>query len=105
MQHILRLAPDFIKLDMALTRDVDTDLARRALAAALISFATEIGATIIAEGIETEAELSTLRELGVTYGQGFYLGYPAPAPWSEASPRRLSAGSADPTADPELPLG
>jgi EAL domain-containing protein (putative c-di-GMP-specific phosphodiesterase class I)/CheY-like chemotaxis protein len=80
LQHIIRLAPDFIKLDIALTRDVDSDLARRALAAALISFATEIGATMIAEGIETEAELGTLRELGVTYGQGFHLARPAELP-------------------------
>jgi EAL domain-containing protein (putative c-di-GMP-specific phosphodiesterase class I)/DNA-binding NarL/FixJ family response regulator len=80
LQHILRLAPDFIKLDMALTRDVDNDLARRALAAALISFSAEIGATIIAEGIETEAELRTLRDLGVEYGQGFHLARPAELP-------------------------
>ncbi len=80
LQHILRLAPDFIKLDMALTRDVDNDLARRALAAALISFSNEIGATIIAEGIETEAELRTLRDLGVAYGQGFHLARPAEIP-------------------------
>ncbi len=85
LQHILRLAPDFIKLDMALTRDVDNDLARRALAAALISFSAEIGATIIAEGIETEAELSTLRELGVAYGQGFHLARPADLPGALAS--------------------
>jgi len=80
LQHILRLAPDFIKLDMALTRDVDNDLARRALAAALISFASEIGAVIIAEGIETRSELETLRELGVAYGQGFFLKKPGPLP-------------------------
>jgi EAL domain-containing protein (putative c-di-GMP-specific phosphodiesterase class I)/CheY-like chemotaxis protein len=77
LQHILRLAPDFIKLDMALTRDVDSDLARRALAAALISFASQIGAEIIAEGVETGPELDTLRELGVGFGQGFHLGRPA----------------------------
>jgi EAL domain-containing protein (putative c-di-GMP-specific phosphodiesterase class I) len=86
LQHILRLAPDFIKLDMELTRDVDNDLARRALAAALISFAAEIGATIIAEGIETEAELSTLRDLGVAYGQGFFLARPAELPTATTKP-------------------
>jgi EAL domain-containing protein (putative c-di-GMP-specific phosphodiesterase class I) len=83
LQHILRLAPDFIKLDMALTRDVDNDLARRALAAALISFAAEIGAVIVAEGIETRAELETLRELGVRFGQGYYLARPEPFPSSD----------------------
>jgi EAL domain-containing protein (putative c-di-GMP-specific phosphodiesterase class I)/CheY-like chemotaxis protein len=80
LQHILRLSPDFIKLDMALTRGVDSDPARRALASALTSFGNEIGAALIAEGIETAAELDTLRGLGIRFGQGFYLGRPTPEP-------------------------
>ena len=75
-RHILQLSPDIIKMDIALTRDVDTDRAKRALAAALISFTTEIGADIIAEGIETAGELKALRELGVGFGQGFFVGRP-----------------------------
>jgi EAL domain-containing protein (putative c-di-GMP-specific phosphodiesterase class I)/AmiR/NasT family two-component response regulator len=78
LQHIVRLAPNFIKLDIALTRGIDSDPVRRALATALISFAKEIGADIIAEGIETVGEFETLRSLGVAYGQGFHLGVPAP---------------------------
>jgi len=80
LRHILRLSPDFIKLDISLTRDIDTDRGRRALASALISFAEEMGITIIAEGIETQAELDALRELGVVFGQGFFLAKPAPLP-------------------------
>ena len=80
LRHILRLAPDFIKLDGALTRGIDTDRTRRALGAALISFASEIGVPIIAEGIETQAEVDALRELDVTCGQGFFLGEPGPLP-------------------------
>jgi EAL domain-containing protein (putative c-di-GMP-specific phosphodiesterase class I) len=76
LRHILRLAPDFIKLDISLTRGIDSDQARRALASALISFASEIGATIIAEGIESGAEVEALRALGVVYGQGFHLAWP-----------------------------
>jgi len=67
-----------VKMDMSLTRSIDHDRGRRALAAALISFAGETNMTIIAEGIETAAELETLRELGVPYGQGFYFARPAP---------------------------
>jgi EAL domain-containing protein (putative c-di-GMP-specific phosphodiesterase class I) len=80
LHHIVRLAPDFIKLDMTLTRDIDADPSRRALATAMVSFALEIGATMIAEGIETVAEFRTLRSLGIGLGQGFFLGVPGPLP-------------------------
>lgn len=80
LRHTLQLAPDIVKVDISLTRDIDTDRGRRALAKALISFADEMGMTIVAEGIESEAELKTLRDLGVKYGQGFYLAEPAPLP-------------------------
>jgi EAL domain-containing protein (putative c-di-GMP-specific phosphodiesterase class I) len=78
LRHILRLEPEIIKLDIDLTRDVDSDPVRRALAQALVTFAADIGATVVAEGIETEAELRTLRDIGVTCGQGYHLGRPAP---------------------------
>lgn len=75
-RHILNLAPDIIKLDMSLTRDIDTDRSRRALAAALIRFSQETGCKIIAEGVETVAELNTLQQLGVVKAQGYLLGRP-----------------------------
>jgi EAL domain-containing protein (putative c-di-GMP-specific phosphodiesterase class I)/CheY-like chemotaxis protein len=80
LQHILRLSPDLIKLDMGLTRHIDTDPARRALASALTAFADDIGAGLIAEGIETAGELDALRGLNVAFGQGFHLGKPATTP-------------------------
>ncbi len=61
---------------MTLTRSIDSDAARRALASALIFFARETGAELVAEGIETEAELQTLKVLGIHYGQGYLLGRP-----------------------------
>lgn len=75
-RHILRLAPEWIKIDSSITRDVDTDPARWALAGALVGFADGVGAGIIAEGVETEAELRALRSLGATAGQGYHLGRP-----------------------------
>jgi EAL domain-containing protein (putative c-di-GMP-specific phosphodiesterase class I) len=78
LQHILHLQPDLIKLDISLTRDIDTDPARRALASALIGFAYETHSRIIAEGVETAAELATLRALGVKKAQGYFLGRPVP---------------------------
>lgn len=83
LQHILRLRPDVIKLDISLTRDIDTDPVRRALATSLVRFATEMGATIVAEGIETATELTALRELGVPLGQGYHLQRPGPLPVPE----------------------
>jgi EAL domain-containing protein (putative c-di-GMP-specific phosphodiesterase class I)/DNA-binding NarL/FixJ family response regulator len=79
LRHILRLRPDYIKLDMTLTRGIDTDGDRRALASSLLTFAREVSATVIAEGIETPAELDTLRGLGATLGQGYYLARPCRA--------------------------
>jgi EAL domain-containing protein (putative c-di-GMP-specific phosphodiesterase class I)/DNA-binding NarL/FixJ family response regulator len=76
LRHILRLRPDYIKLDMTLTQGIDRDPDRRALASSLLTFAREVSATVIAEGIETEAELDTLRGLGATLGQGYYLARP-----------------------------
>ncbi|HTA06113.1 MAG TPA: EAL domain-containing protein, partial [Solirubrobacteraceae bacterium] len=78
LTHILRLAPDFIKLDRQLTRGLDTDPGRRCLANSLARFAEETGAAMIAEGIETSAELAALQKLGIAHGQGFHLARPGP---------------------------
>jgi EAL domain-containing protein (putative c-di-GMP-specific phosphodiesterase class I)/FixJ family two-component response regulator len=78
LQHILTLRPEIIKLDIALTRDIDTDPIKRALASSLVAFSREISSQLVAEGIETASELTTLVDLGVTWGQGFHLGRPAP---------------------------
>jgi len=91
MRHILQLGPDIIKLDMSLTQGIDQDCKRLAMASALIAFARETGSTVVAEGVETTAELETLRALGVRMVQGFLLGRPvslAQVPMSLAS-RRL----------------
>lgn len=79
LRHIVRLAPDIIKLDVSLTRDIHADRTRKALAAALISFARETEKVIVAEGVETPAELAALRDLGVDQAQGYHLARPAPA--------------------------
>ena len=78
MRHILQLRPDIIKLDMSLTRGIDQDFQRRAMASALIAFARETGSVIVAEGVETEAELAQLKRLGAANAQGFLLGRPEP---------------------------
>jgi EAL domain-containing protein (putative c-di-GMP-specific phosphodiesterase class I)/DNA-binding NarL/FixJ family response regulator len=79
LRHILELKAELIKLDASLTHDLDSDRGRRSLASALIDFAREMEVSILAEGIETAAQLEELRRLGVRYGQGFHLGRPRPA--------------------------
>jgi EAL domain-containing protein (putative c-di-GMP-specific phosphodiesterase class I) len=76
MRHILHIEPELVKLDISLTRGIDADPKRRALASALIAFARETGTAIVAEGVETQAELQALLSLGVTSVQGYLLGRP-----------------------------
>jgi EAL domain-containing protein (putative c-di-GMP-specific phosphodiesterase class I)/FixJ family two-component response regulator len=77
-RHLVTLAPDFIKLDMSLVRGIHRSSGQRALASALVAFAKDVGAQVIAEGVEEQEELDTLRSLGVPWAQGFYLGRPCP---------------------------
>jgi len=79
--HLLDLKPDIIKLDITLTRGIDQDPARQALGRALLRFGFELyETTMVAEGIETNEELATLRSLGCPLGQGFVLGRPSRLP-------------------------
>ena len=78
--HLVELSPDLLKFDRSLVADLDSDKTKSGLIARLTSFAAEVGMEVVAEGIETEAELETLRALGVETGQGFLLGRPGPIP-------------------------
>jgi EAL domain-containing protein (putative c-di-GMP-specific phosphodiesterase class I)/CheY-like chemotaxis protein len=77
LHHILQLRPAFVKLDRGWVSGIEEDPARQALVAGLGTFADRTGGRLIAEGIETEAELRTLADLGVPLGQGWLLGRPA----------------------------
>lgn len=79
LQHILRLEPDIIKLDITLIRTIDVDPARRALAGAMQMFARQTGAVLVAEGVETREELATLASLSFMRVQGYLLGKPRPS--------------------------
>ncbi|ABK03366.1 diguanylate phosphodiesterase [Arthrobacter sp. FB24] len=84
MQHIVQLKPDLIKLDRTIIRDIDSDRSHRALGAAIVGFAAETAALLVAEGIETAAELDAVTTLGMTAGQGYFLGRPSlePVDWA-----------------------
>ncbi|WP_425005437.1 EAL domain-containing protein [Mycolicibacterium sp. S3B2] len=74
--HVLELNPDFVKIDKSIIRNIDSDAARRRLAQAICEFAAQTGATAIAEGVETQAELDAVGAAGIRCAQGYYLGRP-----------------------------
>jgi PAS domain S-box-containing protein len=112
-RHILELAPDYVKLDRGIIHGIGADPARQALVAGMVYFAGQTGATLIAEGVETEAEAHALATLGVPLGQGYHLGRPALAGrlarplvgiprdgWRR--PRKARAATPEPSAEPIL---
>ena len=86
MGRLMLLRPDIVKIDMSLVHGIDSAYHVGAVRA-VVAWADWVGAQLCAEGIETESQLRTLRDLGVHYGQGFLLGRPAPS--EHALPSRL----------------
>lgn len=86
LRHILQLRPDLVKLDRQLIDGLDRDPVRRSLVAAMVAFSREIGAELVAEGVERAEELETLRGIGVRYAQGYLLGRPAALVRGAAAP-------------------
>jgi EAL domain-containing protein (putative c-di-GMP-specific phosphodiesterase class I) len=86
LESIMEISPDFLKADMALVRGVDSDPARQEILKSLNAVARRIGAVVVAEGIETEAELRAVREIGIRYGQGFHFGNALTAPPETSRP-------------------
>lgn len=80
MRHILQLRPEIIKLDRSLIAGIHESTGQQALGAAMVEFAQKVGASIIAEGIETHADLDAVTALGMTAGQGYLLGRPSIQP-------------------------
>ncbi|MCU1672378.1 MAG: Diguanylate phosphodiesterase [Frankiales bacterium] len=76
LRHVLMLQPDLIKLDTSLTRGIEHDERQQDLVRAVTVFAAQVGAVVLAEGIETQGQLSELTDIGVELGQGWHLGVP-----------------------------
>lgn len=74
---LMDFQPDYLKLDMALIRDIDRRKASRAIVRHAVGLCDEIGIQLIAEGVETLTEAKTLVDLGVRYQQGYYFARPA----------------------------
>lgn len=75
-QHIVHLEPDFIKLDRSLVRDIDRNANARKVLHALAGFAFNSGSELVAEGVETRAELEVLQKMGISRIQGYLLHKP-----------------------------
>jgi len=84
LQHILALSPDMIKIDRSLISGVDADPVRGSMVAAVVMFALQSGAALVAEGVETAAELNALRTLAVDHAQGYFIARPStdPVDWA-----------------------
>jgi EAL domain-containing protein (putative c-di-GMP-specific phosphodiesterase class I) len=84
LQTMVEIEPDFIKLDMSLTRHLERSLVKQKLIGTLRDFCRQADIALVAEGIETQAQLDALLTLGVTYGQGFLFAHPgSPYPLRE----------------------
>jgi EAL domain-containing protein (putative c-di-GMP-specific phosphodiesterase class I) len=73
------LEPDFVKLDMLLVRDVDTNPTKQKLIRAMTSLCKDLGMTVVAEGVETVPERDALVALGCDLLQGYLLAKPGRA--------------------------
>ncbi len=79
--YIAELIPEVVKLDMGLIRDLHNSKRKQEIIRAMCTMCEELGAKVVAEGIETEDELQAVIDCGAHYGQGFLLARPAkPAP-------------------------
>ena len=109
LRQVTTVRPTYLKLDRSLISGIDADHDRGALVTALLGYAHQTGGHLVAEGVETAAELETLRALGVELVQGFLLGRPGP-PWPEGRPasrphERLRSATRRPdAASSEVPL-
>jgi len=98
LQTMVEIEPDFIKLDRSLTRKLEESMVKQKLVSTLRDFCVDAGITLVAEGIETRAQLDALHRLGVSHGQGFLFAHPgSPFPLRETCP------PSDPALEPTSP--
>jgi EAL domain-containing protein (putative c-di-GMP-specific phosphodiesterase class I) len=114
LEKIVHLKPNYLKFDFLMVRDIDTSFVKQEMLRAILSLAENVGAKVIAEGVETEREHDTLLELGITYAQGFLFSkaepgfvpidaMPALVPVEESRPAEESAAVDVAMVDPTKP--
>ncbi len=77
LSSIAVLEPEFVKLDMSLTRDLASSPLRKRLVSSMVDACRDVGMRLVAEGVETAAELEALRDLGCDLLQGYYFARPS----------------------------
>ena len=103
LQTMVEIEPDFIKLDMSLIRNLESSIVKQKLVGTLRDFCHQAGITLMAEGIETQAQLDALTALGIVYGQGFLFAHPgSPYPLQDTI-LPGGASAADVEEDPVAP--
>jgi EAL domain-containing protein (putative c-di-GMP-specific phosphodiesterase class I) len=94
LERLVQLEPAVVKLDFALTHEIHTDRRKQAVTRHMVHLCNELGARVVAEGVEKKDELACVRDLGVDYAQGYLLARPATPPpahgWPELPPRKTS---------------
>ena len=80
LERIMELSPGILKIDINLVRDIDKHYMKQEIIKAMVSLSRGIGSEIVAEGVETKEEYRKLKELGITYGQGYLFAKPSAEP-------------------------
>lgn len=80
LSYFARISPDVVKIDMSLTRGIHLDPVKRRVVASMCTLARDLDMLIVAEGIETDEELTVVQDLGVDLVQGYLIARPAPYP-------------------------
>ena len=87
LETVAALKPAYLKIDIALVRDVHQKKVSQQVVKAILEMGEGLGATVIAEGIQTQEEADALRDLGVEWGQGYFFARPVDPRATSRSPR------------------
>ncbi|MCD8543491.1 MAG: bifunctional diguanylate cyclase/phosphodiesterase [Sulfurospirillum cavolei] len=76
--YIIKLNPDFIKIDGSLIKDIDKDKNAQIVVETIVAFSKKMGIKTVAEFVHSSTVLSTVKQLGIDYSQGYFIDMPSP---------------------------